>query len=383
MRSCHYLTVCWASLCIGGCGPGQPQWSEFSPPEGDYRVLMPGTPTREAKTAEGVPVQVYSVKSSGGTYTVACFRAPPGTYFEVAPETAIVRARDNAVKHVNGTLNEDKEISLGRHPGRAFEVQAQGTKLVLRVYFANNNLYTLEVAGKGLDASSPNVQKFFDSFQLSADVRTAAADKPSTATPSPQDSVSAAAAGTSEPVVPPGPGIGPSPPGSKPVTEETPLSLGDRVLALDTTDQWLPAEVLELLPRGRVKVNYVGWSSDWDEAVPRSRLRLPAPEDRVPSALPDSDAGSSRPRTDPSYSGPHPVPSSDRPVTAATPLTAGDVVQVESAGQWYPSDVLEILPDGQVKIHFRGWSSTFDEVVPRSRVQLPPDGILKRRASKN
>ena len=57
-------------------------------------------------------------------------------------------------------------------------------------------------------------------------------------------------------------------------------------------------------------------------------------------------------------------------MTEDTLIEAGDVVQVEWSGQWYPADVLGVEEDGRLRIHFRGYSDRWDTTAHRGRVQL-------------
>jgi hypothetical protein len=59
------------------------------------------------------------------------------------------------------------------------------------------------------------------------------------------------------------------------VTAQTPLGEGDDLQA-EYGGQWWPARVLALEEDGQVKITYPGWGKEWDEIVPRSRLRLPS-----------------------------------------------------------------------------------------------------------
>lgn len=61
-------------------------------------------------------------------------------------------------------------------------------------------------------------------------------------------------------------------------------------------------------------------------------------------------------------------------VTERTPLAPGDTVQVDWQGSWWSGEVVEVQQDGRVKIHYSGWESSFDEVVPRSRLCLAARG---------
>ena len=65
---------------------------------------------------------------------------------------------------------------------------------------------------------------------------------------------------------------------------------------------------------------------------------------------------------------------------------AGDKVQIESAGSWYPGKVLEVK-DGQFFVSYDGWSETFNEWVGPDRIkagagEAPSGGRHVRRTEK-
>ena len=77
------------------------------------------------------------------------------------------------------------------------------------------------------------------------------------------------------------PGLGPravpSPvatPG-KPVEADSKIEVGSK-LVCDWAGKWLPVNVLLLNADGTFRIHWEGWSDQWDEDVPRSRLRFPA-----------------------------------------------------------------------------------------------------------
>jgi hypothetical protein len=72
----------------------------------------------------------------------------------------------------------------------------------------------------------------------------------------------------------------------------------------------------------------------------------------------------------PDYAGPGSVPSSGLTVTEDTPLSVGQIVQVQWGGGWYPADILTAEADGRFRVHYRGWSDQSDESVPREKIQL-------------
>ncbi|HEV7224292.1 MAG TPA: hypothetical protein VGN42_16405 [Pirellulales bacterium] len=59
------------------------------------------------------------------------------------------------------------------------------------------------------------------------------------------------------------------------------------------------------------------------------------------------------------------------PVLQSTRLAPGDKVLVEQAGSWWRGRVKQTLQDGSVLIRYVGWDASWDEVVPRSRLQSP------------
>lgn len=71
---------------------------------------------------------------------------------------------------------------------------------------------------------------------------------------------------------------------------------------------------------------------------------------------------------------PGPVAATGLAVDDGTVLHPGQSILVEWGGQWWTGAVL--WADGpQVRIHYRGWESSWDEVVPRTRLQhIAPEG---------
>src|SRR2546430_7212749 len=63
-----------------------------------------------------------------------------------------------------------------------------------------------------------------------------------------------------------------------------------------------------------------------------------------------------------------------KPVYANTPLNPGDPVHIEWQGSWFPGEVVQLEDEGNIKIHYEGWDSSWDEVVPRSRLRIGGPG---------
>lgn len=100
-------------------------------------------------------------------------------------------------------------------------------------------------------------------------------------------------------------------------------------------------------------------------AINKRAGKPPAPEVASTSAL------------DKRYRGPGAVQETGRSVDAETELYVGQILLVRDSNAWYPADVVELLDEGRVRIHFRGWSSSWDKAVARSVLQLAPDELTQ------
>jgi hypothetical protein len=70
--------------------------------------------------------------------------------------------------------------------------------------------------------------------------------------------------------------------------------------------------------------------------------------------------------------------SSGKRVVASTPLGVGQILQVLWDGKWYHGEVMSVFTDGRVKVHYVGWDSKWDEIVPRTRLQLANESFVAK-----
>ncbi len=64
-----------------------------------------------------------------------------------------------------------------------------------------------------------------------------------------------------------------------------------------------------------------------------------------------------------------PVEANGPAVTSVEEIHMGAYVYVESDGEWYDAVVKEVGPGDAALIHYDGWDSKYDEVVPISRIR--------------
>ena len=75
------------------------------------------------------------------------------------------------------------------------------------------------------------------------------------------------------------------------------------------------------------------------------------------------------------YSSHMPVESTERFVESTTPLYVGQILQFQqSQGPWYSGEVVELLPDGKIKVLKRG-PFRQEYILTRRNLQLGPDGL--------
>jgi hypothetical protein len=156
------------------------------------------------------------------------------------------------------------------------------------------------------------------------------------------------------------------PPG-EPLKTTTGLVAGDRLLA-QHGENWLPVEVVAIESPTRVAVTWV------DEPRGRHSLplvwlcRIPAggiPTPTTSSVISQSSPGRAVPATTKSV-----------PAVPAGDIAVGTRLEALWGSQWYPVEVLAIKPNGQIRIHYVGYSDTWDADVDKSK--LRPPGLCTR-----
>jgi large subunit ribosomal protein L7/L12 len=148
----------------------------------------------------------------------------------------------------------------------------------------------------------------------------------------------------------------PAPPkGYLAVASEAALLPGMPLLA-GWSGEWKQAEVIDVRKEGAVLVKYRDYPT---VLIVRPRTWLAIEQKTL-------DAG----RTNPAQfvasakvlpGGSTPVPADLEPVTSAVPLVKGAPLKAEWGSKWNDVTVLDVLSDSRVRIHWDGWSNTWDE----------------------
>jgi hypothetical protein len=134
--------------------------------------------------------------------------------------------------------------------------------------------------------------------------------------------------------------------------------VGDHVLVAWRGSDY-PAVIVGVEGPSKFHVHYDGFSEDWDEVIPATRIRgrLTAAPSPAPATPPTS-----RVRAKPSSSG------------AGTPTPPsvyhlGDRVRVEWHGSIYTATIVTVLGDDRYRVHYEGYGSEWDEDIALSRIQ--------------
>lgn len=148
-------------------------WKPFSPPEGGFTILMPGTPTSEQEILD----------SPTGPITLNGFRAvrPGEAIYFVSygdlPDSALnspggindllTSFTQQFTTTMDGVTVTQQSISLNNYPGAEVKLQTnEGITFRSRIYLVNNRMYTLGVFTVREQDLQKSIQGFLDSFRL-------------------------------------------------------------------------------------------------------------------------------------------------------------------------------------------------------------------------
>ena len=99
-------------------------WQEFTSAEGRFAVLLPGRPTEAVRSADSpigkLDIHMCTLRTFA-QYGVTYIEYPKSVEDGGRVDDFLAGVRDGGVKGVNGTLAEEKEVSLDGHPGRCLE----------------------------------------------------------------------------------------------------------------------------------------------------------------------------------------------------------------------------------------------------------------------
>jgi hypothetical protein len=133
--------------------------------------------------------------------------------------------------------------------------------------------------------------------------------------------------------------------------------VGDHV-TIDWRGGEYAAVIVAIEGPSRFRVHYDGFSDDWDEVVPGTRVRGRIP----PSSVPAPAAAKARNRPGPSASG---APSA----SPAVGYRVGERVRVEWHGAVYSATIVAEAGPDHYRVRYDGYGPEWDENVSLNRIQ--------------
>jgi hypothetical protein len=154
------------------------QWQQFSSPEGNFSILMPGKPRDFIRRSSSNPLMTMRVLT-------ATQKSPPIVFTIVYNLTDVILTNPSDPSQVetrpgpeflngfrdgtvgSGKLLREQDVQLDGYSGKEIEFQAtDGSFNRVRLYYANKRFYTLIAITKAEVAMSQEGDKFFNSFTL-------------------------------------------------------------------------------------------------------------------------------------------------------------------------------------------------------------------------
>jgi hypothetical protein len=136
--------------------------------------------------------------------------------------------------------------------------------------------------------------------------------------------------------------------------------VGDHVLVEWRGDDY-PAVIVAIDGPAKFHVHYDGYSEDWDESIPATRIKA-----RLSTSPEPMSAGGPKPRVHLGASASASGSTAPRPPSV---YRAGDRVRVEWHGSIYPATIINVLGDDRYRVHYDNFGNEWDEDIGLYRIQ--------------
>jgi hypothetical protein len=156
--------------------PTSSAWPVFNSLDGRFSVRLPATPMKkhEYLPFPGLEVNqfVFTIPYEDSVLILSYGDLPP-KLLQLEPQKLLNDYRDALVRGSGGTVKHTELIQLGDHPGLDYTVvlpkstkNPQGSVGHARIYLVNGRVYGLEYVARPNMADAPEVNQFFESFQV-------------------------------------------------------------------------------------------------------------------------------------------------------------------------------------------------------------------------
>lgn len=159
-------------LAAGAATLAEPlDFKPYASADGRYKCIFPGpvkTETEEVKAgSETLKLTLDAVEISEGVHFMVTYIDVPDAVAKMPHGPRLDKVRDGN-KGADGKVLLDKEIAIGAdmHPGRDLLIEKSNFHLRNRAVIAGNRLYQVMVQGTKDFVTSKEVDRFFDSFEV-------------------------------------------------------------------------------------------------------------------------------------------------------------------------------------------------------------------------
>ncbi|HLK58579.1 MAG TPA: DUF4328 domain-containing protein [Chthonomonadaceae bacterium] len=144
-------------------------WKEYSPPMGEFTVLMPGDPKPQTQTDGGVTVHLF--QSSDGTTQYVASYIDVGQGGPILNPQAVLDALKKAkAEGLEGELAEEQSVTVGSQQGEDYTLlhpHGPGMQnMRSRTFIVGNRLFQFMVMGDDTVLHGPDVDKFYNSIRV-------------------------------------------------------------------------------------------------------------------------------------------------------------------------------------------------------------------------
>lgn len=163
-------------MCCGFAWATQQQveWPKLETTEGRFRAIMPAKAERsvsDVPSANGkIPVYTFSSSNKTGSFMLSYADYPNAASSPAHEQEVLDAVRDGVLKGIEGVLVSESKLTLNGYPGREMKAtrMVEGSEMIFswRLFLVGNRLYQLAVGTTKADSESPDIKKFFTSFEL-------------------------------------------------------------------------------------------------------------------------------------------------------------------------------------------------------------------------
>ena len=146
-------------------------WQEFSSTEGNFAILMPGTPSYEKKNSTTVlgpiDMHMFTLNIKRDAAYLIMYSDYPEIVTRAKPDDLLDGGRDGALANTKGRLISEQNMSLDGFPGREIVIEVPGKGLMkLRAFMVRRRLFQIIAVGTKEMVEHEDAGRYLTSFRL-------------------------------------------------------------------------------------------------------------------------------------------------------------------------------------------------------------------------